>query len=374
MSIRALGYIPELDGLRGLAVLAVFLYHGQWLGVESGLVGVDLFFVLSGFLITRLLIEEYSNVGSVDLRGFYIRRALRLFPALLLMIFVLGVVAVFSNITFDPVTDVASTLLYVRNYYGILADANTGLTAHLWSLSVEEQFYFVWPVITIGLLRRHGVGALRITSAVLVVLAALGTITLAANGTDLFSLYTNTVTHGIVGLVGGAALGASPKLLTALSERVSLWCGAGGLGLLIGVCFIPAYDPTHVETGFLPVTLFSLAAVAGATTGGLSFLTFKPIVGLGKISYGFYLWHLPVIEFVGYFIPGGSRWFVFGEILSLTLLVTLTSYYVVERPALALKSKLGAARRQPAVGSPQDMVGTTVLRELVPSGPTTTSE
>ncbi|WP_421118203.1 acyltransferase family protein [Aquihabitans daechungensis] len=156
-----IAHLPALDGLRGLAVAGVLIYHGGYL--TGGYLGVDLFFVLSGFLITSLLLVEHDGSGRVGLEGFWSRRARRLLPALYL--FLLGVV-VYAAVWARPIDlnqirgDVYAALLYVSNWWYISQDADYWAISlapsplqHLWSLAIEEQFYVVWPLIVVAVLR-----------------------------------------------------------------------------------------------------------------------------------------------------------------------------------------------------------------------------
>ncbi|HLY66186.1 MAG TPA: acyltransferase, partial [Chloroflexota bacterium] len=153
-----LGYRPALDGIRGAAVLAVMLFHFGAPFDQGGFLGVDAFFVLSGFLITSLLVEEWARNAGISFRGFYLRRALRLLPALLVML--LGAGAVAATIAPPEMREgtwrgIAVTLLYVANWQKVFSDQSVGVLGHTWSLSIEEQFYILWPPLLCLLLRRR---------------------------------------------------------------------------------------------------------------------------------------------------------------------------------------------------------------------------
>jgi len=149
-----MGYLPGLDGVRALAVLGVLLYHGDLTWMQGGFLGVDVFFVLSGFLITTLITEEFERSGRINFGKFYLGRARRLLPALLLMLFVVGLVAAifYRESAFAYRQDALASLLYVTNWWYIVADQSyfeaigrPAFLQHLWSLAVEEQFYLIWP-------------------------------------------------------------------------------------------------------------------------------------------------------------------------------------------------------------------------------------
>ena len=160
-----MGYLPGLDGVRALAVLGVLLYHGDLTWMQGGFLGVDVFFVLSGFLITTLITEEFERSGRINFGKFYLGRARRLLPALLLMLFVVGLVAAifYRESAFAYRQDALASLLYVTNWWYIVADQSyfeaigrPAFLQHLWSLAVEEQFYLIWPAIAFVLLKWRG--------------------------------------------------------------------------------------------------------------------------------------------------------------------------------------------------------------------------
>ncbi|MFW9929612.1 MAG: acyltransferase family protein, partial [Candidatus Thorarchaeota archaeon] len=151
------GYVPQLDGMRGIAVLAVIAFHAGISFMPGGFIGVDIFFVLSGFLITSLLIREYDKYKDINFKHFYIRRALRLLPALILLLILFSVLSVFflqwtqakSNLE-----DALIVLFYVANWARAFHIHGAGWLGHAWSLSIEEQFYILWPITLIFLLKR----------------------------------------------------------------------------------------------------------------------------------------------------------------------------------------------------------------------------
>jgi peptidoglycan/LPS O-acetylase OafA/YrhL len=160
-AISSVPYLPGLDGLRGLAVAAVMVYHANTEWLPGGFLGVEVFFVISGYLITLLLIGEHERTGRVDLRGFYVRRARRLLPALFTLL--VGI-TIYTTLFRDDALgqlrgDVVAAVTYVSNWYqiwvgqGYTAAGDFAPLRHLWSLAVEEQFYVIWPLVMIGLLR-----------------------------------------------------------------------------------------------------------------------------------------------------------------------------------------------------------------------------
>lgn len=346
-----LGYRPALDGLRGIAVLLVFFYHGNWLGVDSGWIGVDLFFVISGFLITRLLVEEYQSTGRIDIRAFLLRRALRLFPALFTLLAVMAVLNILIDIPRTGqgfVPGLWSALLYVRNFYEILNGPTGDPLSHLWSLSIEEQFYLVWPFVVFALMKRSGRNGVAVAATVALGVAAAITSTRWALGTDINTLYFGTIAHGAVAILAGATLGARPRILAAIDRGAAQRLVLVGAGGVITLSLIEDLDPAHVTTGFLLISVVGLLAVAGAASTPTERTRFtvlmRPLIALGKISYGFYLWHLPVILIVLPQLPETNAAVRMGTAAVVSLAVTLLSYFAIEKPALRLKARISPPR------------------------------
>ena len=227
-------YWPELDGLRAIAVLLVIGYHVDGNVLPGGLFGVDVFFTLSGFLITTVLLEEYARRGRFDLRRFYFRRVLRLYPAMLFML--LGAVALGALIGGPygwhlTITDVPLAMTYTLNW---VAGAAHGLSlvTHLWSLCVEEQFYLIWPLVMLVALRRGPRTALAVACTIAVVAAALTPVLYQLGGTD-------RVYHGTDARAPELLVGAIAALLIfirppAPSVRRLLTVGAvGAVGVVV---------------------------------------------------------------------------------------------------------------------------------------------
>lgn len=214
-NFRTPGYIPALDGLRGIAIIAVILIHSGFPWFQGGFIGVDIFFVLSGFLITYLLVREYDgNGGRISFGRFYARRVLRLAPALILLLAVLWALSV---LVLDPGSaygmrrDIVITLFYAANWARAF-DFYMGYLAHAWSLSVEEQFYIAWPVMLLYLLRR-GWSRWRTVQLILACacLAALLRLVMAVNGAGVNRLFNGLDTRAdslLIGCALGVALGS----------------------------------------------------------------------------------------------------------------------------------------------------------------------
>jgi peptidoglycan/LPS O-acetylase OafA/YrhL len=350
------GYVPALDGLRALAVLAVLGYH-TWEGeFRGGWVGVDVFFVLSGYLITSILLAERGRTGTIALGQFYLRRALRLFPALALCMTAAIALAETQGPGLTQLTakEAAAAALYVSNWWMVATPhAPTGLLAHTWSLSIEEQFYLCWPVLLLGLLAARGHHAVLWAAgagAVLVLghrLVVQGSISLP------FLTYYRTDTR-VDTLLIGAALAALAALGTL--ERVPGWvlrvAAAVGIGTLGAVA--KSFGFAGLDgIGYTLVALAAAAVVAAVVAPQgwpllRRVLSARPLVAVGRISYGVYLFHIVVWQ--GLLAPHLSS----GPLATLlttvlTLAVAGASYRYVEMPFLRMKDRLGLRRRGAAL-------------------------
>ena len=313
-----MGHLPGLDGIRALAVLVVIAYHldlGPWRG---GFVGVEVFFVVSGFLITSLMIEERAHTGRVDLRSFWIRRARRLLPALGVMLMAVTIWAVLAeeSLVAGLRRDLLPALGYVSNWWQIFgtestyfSSEDTPLLRHLWSLAVEEQWYLIWPVV-FGLLaartaRRSrlaaGLAAASLSVMILTALASIG-----ADADRVNALYLSTVTRSS-GLVLGAAAALVWRPWTGRQDRVSpRVLAAGGtlasVVLVIGAMTLTVSGLALYRGGLAVVTMASVVLVAVAVhprNGPVgAVLGWRPLVEVGRRSYGWYLWHWPIAIFL----------------------------------------------------------------------------
>ena len=344
-----LRYEPALDGLRAVAVLAVLGYHLGWVGFDGGHLGVDVFFVLSGFLITRLLVTERDRTGRIGLLRFYGRRARRLLPALLLVLLTLAVfwaVEVPADELGVRRGDGLASLFYVANwrfvlagqsYFALVADASP--LRHVWSLAVEEQFYLMWPLVVIAAIA-IGRGSHR----VLVAVCAIGAVASAAlmfvlwDGADPSRAYYGTDTRAHELLVG-----ALFALVPAGSGLARWFRSRAGhvVGCLAAVGVVVAIVATDVGTGYARggSLVFAVAVglvivtVIGPAPGPLArALSVAPALWVGLRSYGIYLWHWPVVVYVDEARTGLSGAPLLVLRLALIFGIAAASYTFVERP------------------------------------------
>ncbi|MFG1921694.1 acyltransferase family protein [Cryptosporangium sp. NPDC048952] len=367
---RALGYQPALDGLRAIAVGAVLVYHlgAPWL--PGGFLGVDLFFVLSGFLITTLLVEEWRAQGRVDLGRFWLRRVRRLLPAALLV--VTAVMAVGWR-TVDPSqlgtlrADGLWTIFYGANWHLIGsgqsyfdAFAAPSPLRHAWSLAIEEQFYLVWPLLTLVVLRKLGLRGLGLVVAVLATVSAV-LMAVRYNADDPSRAYygTDTRVHELLIGAGAAILrlaGAVPfrgvpgrrigTAFAAVAAAVPLrravarlsgaasgrrLTGAAGVAVLAAFVFMPDEWVGFYRGGAVAFAVVATVLVLGTIDHPARVLTLAPVVWVGRLSYGIYLWHWPVYCWVD---DAGTTTGAVEVAIKVggTLALAVASYYLVEQP------------------------------------------
>ena len=345
-SSGTLPYAPGLDGVRGLAVLAVLLFHGGITWAGTGWLGVDAFFVLSGFLITTLLLREHATSGRVALGPFWVRRARRLLPALLVVVTAcLSFAALTSPEGVTPgLRDSAlATLGYVENWQLLLADdggyfAQGGPPSplrHAWSLSVEEQFYVVWPLVAAAALAARRSRTLFLVCSIGALASALWAALLAARGVPLDRLHLGTDTRAqglLVGATAAVLLHRHPR--ARLVRRVAL----PGLvtAVSVPVVLLAAPAPT-AYSGALTVFCVGVAAVlVGVVSSPQSpvgrLLSWSPLVRLGQLSYGLYLWHWPVFLALTGARTGLSGWPLLALRTAVSLVLTVLTARLVEQP------------------------------------------
>lgn len=363
-----LSYIPPLDGLRGFAVLVVMLYHlempfGSLMLFGGGLMGVDIFFVLSGFLITSLLMQEWESKGSIDMRRFYQRRALRLLPAVLFLLIALavtlGIAALLSdrahNEARDALKNIPSALFYFANWVQALDLWDMGLLRMTWSLSIEEQFYLIWPFLLRFLLGR-GVRPSRLLALTLTAagLSALWRMVLTVAGASWERVYFGSDTRADAILIGCslgliATSGWLPSSEIA-KQRIRQLAVLGAIGIAGSMIF--GMGQLYFFGGLTAVALATAAIIThfilSPQSRIASLFSAQPLIWLGKRSYGLYLWHSLLFLAISMYISPA----LFGEenvdesgfnLISrvaafwISLLVALLSYTFIEQPFLRRK-------------------------------------
>ena len=354
---RRLAHLPALDGLRALAVGLVVAYHLDLGWATGGFIGVDIFFVISGFLITRLLLDERARTGRIALGAFWTRRFKRLVPALVVMIAATllathrwGLPEQWNSVRLDAIAGLA----YVANWRFVFdqqsyfeAALGPSPLLHTWSLAVEEQWYLLWPVAMVGLLvltkyhHRRGVGIATAVVATAAVVSA-GLMALTFESADPSRAYFGTDTraqHLLIGAVLAWLVEIFPDLVRA-GERRNLRLPFT-VSLLVLIALATIIDDTSAwlyRGGLFAISIVAAVVVLGTATehpdGALAWMGSRPMVWIGRRSYGIYLWHWPVIVFVGStFDIGLNGTPLIAAQVAITLGLAELSYRFVETPA-----------------------------------------
>jgi peptidoglycan/LPS O-acetylase OafA/YrhL len=353
-------YLAGLDGLRAVAVAAVVLYHLFPTFVPGGFIGVDIFFVISGFLITSLFITEHTRTGRVDLKRFWIRRARRILPALFVTIGIVCSVALFigGDILVGLGRQILGAATFSNNWVEVAAGTNyfdvssLHLFTNFWSLAVEEQFYAVWPFILVAVLgiatlsRRYRTG---FWLSVLLSLASAGLMFLLFNESSVTRVYYGSDTHAF-GLMLGAALAflGNVRFAKAL-QRQDAWPSArykhpkiiqtlgilslGGIFML--VMYLPELASVTYRGGlFLVSILTALVILAAVSSRGIlqRLLEIRWLKWIGVRSYGIYLWHWPVAVLCHYAVPIQTQWVSPFIVVGVSLFAAAISYRFLEQP------------------------------------------
>lgn len=363
--------VDSLDGIRTIAVLLVVAFHVGVPGLSGGYLGVDVFFVLSGFLITTLLIKELSRTGRIDLGRFWARRALRLMPAALLVILAVVLWALFVAEPYRRPgigADALWSLLYVANWRFVSSssyfadDGTDSPLLHVWSLAVEEQFYVAWPLLltVVGVLVwRRATGAPSTDSAArietdrrrrAVIATAVGAVALTlavASAVWLWTLYdpsapdraymgTDTkIFEPLIGALAAAIMTRRAVQRWVVAHHVAL-IAAGLAGIAVGVVTLGGPSPLYFAGGAVAFSICCAVLVAAATAGGNSELVARtlglaPVAYLGRISYGIYLWHWPLAVWL---LTDPSRFEPARAVaaVAFTIVLASLSYHLVEVP------------------------------------------
>ncbi|MHB1444261.1 MAG: acyltransferase family protein, partial [Acidimicrobiales bacterium] len=338
--------IAGLDGLRAIAVGAVIAFHFGVPGLGGGMLGVDIFFALSGFLITTLLLAERAGTGRVSLGRFWQRRARRLLPALFLT---LAGVAAFSHwVELVPAAqlrgDLLAALYYGSNWHYVAAGENyfsrygaPSPLLHLWSLAVEEQFYVVWPLVTVLVLRRRGrVGVLAV-AGIGTVASAVWTFILYRHGASVSRLYFGTDTRAQALLAGAALAALLAGGVPARARSVVRWLGPAALVFLAwGLHTVTGSGGFLYQGGFLAVAAAACAVIASLSLdpGGplARALSLRPARYVGRLSYGLYLYHWPLFLALDHARTGLTGPGLLGLRLVATGATAAASFHLIEEP------------------------------------------
>ena len=363
--MRRLGHVPALDGLRGIAILLVLMRHtfvpARW--ALGGSLGVDLFFVLSGFLITSLLIGEWSSSGTLSLRSFYRRRARRLLPALLAFVGVALVVSVALHPGRAPsfVWLAALRLSYASNFLAAFTRQGVGTGfKHLWSLAEEEQFYLLWPILLVALLRRGRRPRVILGSLLAVAFAVnLERLLVVAHGASIARVWFAPDTHADPIMYGCAAGIIYSYRIFLVPKRLAELAGVAAAAI------VAVYTQTDGRVGFYPIVLLPVFCVAVAVfllgvaehDIGARALSARPLVAFGAISYALYLWHPLTLNYFG---PAG---------MPIAILLAAVSYVVVEEPFMRRRRQSATANSTAINGDVAVGGGVTGLTERVAVAP-----
>lgn len=344
-------YFKGIDGLRAIAVLSVLLSHAQVPGIKGGWIGVDIFFVISGFLITTILLKEHALRGTISIKNFYMRRILRLIPALLLLITFLIVYAWFftsKKVFYSVLYDSAITIAYAQNW--VLAHgAPRGLLAHAWSLSLEEQFYIIWPLLLSLLLRIFKKPQrLALFLVFLIGLVVWHRVHLFETGATYRRLYLMLDTRADCLLIGCLLSVLLFHKLIPPIDTLRTWLKIPlSLSVLLYL-FTMHFDHRSQTVQFYGYFLIAVASgIAILQLVTLPNSLFGKIFSdtrmrwIGKISYGLYLWHWPIFKILERHFH--STWYMEATVgIALTFVCASLSYYFVEEKFLKKKHRYSA--------------------------------
>ena len=353
---RGIQYIPAIDGLRALAVIAVMLYHLGFTWIPGGFLGVDLFFVISGYVITRLLLDSIEQSGGLDLRGFYLARARRLLPALIFTVTTTTIaIGIWAPDTIKRLlTDMPFALTGTMNWWLVARHQDyfesigrPPLLQHTWSLAVEAQFYLLWPLILFFILKR--LGKKRIPIAALVIAAASGVALLlvsfsldASNASKVSHVYFGTDTHSI-GLFLGAALAVSwipQNFTTQVSKKAQDFIDGigvfGFIGIIATFLLIDESKPTLYKIAFPLAGIFGASIIMSVVHPASRFAPIlqNPIfVWIGQRSYAMYLWHWIIFQVTRPSVDlAGQMWALYALRILIVFALADISLRYVEQP------------------------------------------
>ncbi len=331
-----------LDGLRGLAVLLVVMMHTGLLA--NGYIGVDVFFGLSGFLITTLLYEEWEGTGKVSFKRFYERRARRLLPALGLLVAAFALVYIVLN-PFQgwPLgRRVATTLLFVNNWVAGLGHQNDlGVLNPTWSLAQEEQFYLLWPLVLWAMLRLRMRPMAVIGVLVLAVVALVQAVPHLEQALPAYSDYYSPLDRAAELFIGCAAavLWRYRLIPRALHWQLTGWLLLGGFAFILFDVDLPT---RWTYLGAVLVAVPLMLSLLGSHGALARVIASPPLRYVGKISYGLYLCNLLINNLVMHYVPGRSAWFYTAVVLTASTAAAAASWHLVESRMLRRRGRTAA--------------------------------
>jgi peptidoglycan/LPS O-acetylase OafA/YrhL len=332
-------YRPDIDGLRAIAVTSVVLFHAGWAWISGGYVGVDVFFVISGYLIAGHIYQEVK-AGRFSFANFYARRAKRILPALIVVLIVSLLVGLLilspRELSRFGLSAVSSTLGISNIYFWASTDYFAPVADHLpllmtWSLGVEEQFYFFFPILLIFLFRQSRVGLLWVVAFLSVISLICSIVTIRYYPSFTFYMLPSRAWELGIGAVLAIAE-ADGFSLTKLSRVAKTGIGLLGLVLLAAPIFIYTENTTFPGESALPPALGTAMLIAVRSSFVNSMLATRPFTFVGRISYSWYLWHWPMLAFCRIASPEPLDWPHATVIVALSLLAAIVSYYFVEQP------------------------------------------
>ena len=345
-----LGYVASLDGARGLMTVGVLVAHIHYSLYPGSIIFMDTFFKMSAYLITALLLKDWGRHGTLRFWNFYTRRFLRLFPALALLLLVFGLIVIlFLDNKSAHAFEIASAFFYFSNWTRAFGVAVPGYLGHTWSLSIEEQFYAVWPLCLLFLLRRYGItNRVAIGLLCCAVLVSLWRLWLAQTGAPTYRMYNGFDTRAdslLLGCMIAFVLHPPESAVRSLLARHAWWL-VPGVSLIM---FLLGTQMNFEDRDFyrywqsiclLLSMLFCAGLIAGNGTVAHRFFELPPLIYLGKICYGLYLWHVPVFLIIRLNLKLGEAW-EWTAGIAMTFLLASLSHFLVEQRALALRHKFG---------------------------------
>ena len=331
--------MPALDGLRAVAVTLVFVTHAFPSSAFPGGLGVDVFFVISGFLITQILLRQWRENLAIGLKRFWFGRLVRLYPPLVAMVAVFASLYAFlPSSALHSAVNATVALTHTANIVATATDQDLGYFAHTWSLAMEEQFYLVWPLLLLAMLQLN----LRRRWMIAI------TVTIAAASLTGWLLTGDSLPYNPLTKAGGILLGCAAAIALDHLPRVTRSQAAAWTGIVVFTAVCVAESTGWVTRGVsLPIAVAAiLPIVVHCATGRSALVTalsWRPVLQVGLISYALYLWHYPVLMLLRRVIPADA-WVIGAIGAAVSLALAGATRRFIERPALAWRRRVLARR------------------------------